>query len=426
MSDFKPTDDELGNALIDRWGENVRYLYGAWHEYQGGVWRPKKRATLDFWQIMIDHKDQGIRPSVSKAKSIEAYCRDKMTVEDDETRISDQYINMRNGLYNLTTRQLEAHRPDLYATYQLDFEYDYLATCPLWERFLDQVMVTPDGKPDLELKWALQEAFYYSLTASTEHRLSFWLVGPTGTGKSTVLNVLLMLAGDSHVPIDLETLATNTYQMADVAGKRVVTFTEPDARVPLADGAYKKLVSKDSVPARQIHGRPFSFVPICKVWGAMNKMPRVWDRSGAVFDRILIFPMTYIIPKAKRDGDIEAKFREELPGIFNWAMLGGNRLRVQKGFTRPGQSETARQDYQYNNDIEYQFIDEEISPAPEETTAPLEEVFKRYKTWCEENGYKPKGKAELRQEMARLGYPSHRKKDGWHIKALSLKRKGWL
>ncbi len=98
-----------------------------------------------------------------------------------------------------------------------------------------------------------------------------------------LINILQELAGNSHTPIDLDTMTTNPYQIADIAGKRLVTFTEPKANSVLPDNHYKRLVSQDAITARQIYGKPFRFVPICKVWGAMNEFPRVIDRSDAIF-----------------------------------------------------------------------------------------------------------------------------------------------
>lgn len=418
-SRLKPTDDELGEMLIERWGGNSAFIYGEWHNYADGVWKPVKRNQLQFWQILIDNKHRGIKPNAGKASSVESFCQLKLMVEESETNQTQDYVNLKNGLLNLKTGRLERHQRELYMTSQLEFAYDPAATCPTWDKFLDDVLVTPDGKPDYELANLLQEAFGYSLTAYTHLRASFWAVGPSGSGKSTLLKVLINMSGTGHIAIDLDQMKESSYQLADVAGKRVVTFTEPDARSPLADGQYKRLVSSDVVSARQIHGKPFNFIPQCKLWGAMNDTPRVVDRSDAVYGRIIIFPMLHAIPKEKWDLQIDEKLRNELPGIFNWALVGLRRVLKQGAFSKAAQSEKARDEYKSENDAEATYVEERIEKG-ERFNLKANDLYSDYKLWCEANGFKPKNRNSVSKDWKRLGLNHHRKNDGHYYIGVRL------
>lgn len=404
----KPTDDELGDMLIEKWNGEYRYMYGAWHRYGAGIWKLDRRVEMQFWRILIENKVAGIKPNASKAASVEKYCQMHLMVDDElESGDTLHYINLRNGLYNLEYDGLEKHRPGLYFTSQLGFEYNPKATAPTWRNFLATVLVDSEGNTDHELINLVQEAFYYSLTADTSYRVSFWTVGASGTGKSTLVNTLIALAGDSWVAIDLDSLKDNQYQLADIAGKRLVTFSEPDSRQPLADGWYKKLVSKDPISARQIHGKPFNFVPICKVWGSMNDTPKVVDRSDAVFNRVIIIPMNHVIPHDQRDGNLDEKLLNELPGIFNWCLEGGRRLRHNGHFTRSRQSEAARDDFRKENDTERLYMTERCQTGNQYKVA-VETIYQDYKTWCDESGYRPKAKVQFGKDLARLGFKAGR------------------
>jgi putative DNA primase/helicase len=260
----------------------------------------------------------------------------------------------------------------------------------------------------------VQEAFGYSLTADTSHRVSFWLVGASGTGKSTLLNVLTALAGDSYTTIDLDQIGQNEYQLADVVGKRLVTFTEPSTGAVLNDGAYKRLVSQDVTRARLPYGEPFNFVPICKVWGAMNATPRVVDRSDAVFNRVYIIPMNTIIPDEHRDPYLIDKLKAELPGIFNWALRGLERLRQNGKFTHCGQVERARKEFRAENDTEQAFIEDWFDRDPT-GQVKARELYIAYKDWCQHNGYRPKSERSVAKDWQRLGLKKHKNSSVYYI-----------
>ena len=409
----KPTDDELGEELISRWQGEYKFIYGAWHKYETGVWKPDTEAGLQFWRVLIDNKKNGIRPTAGKAASVEKYCQLRAVVKDDQIDAGHEYINLQNGVFNLTTGELEPHRPELYMTTQLPFAFDEEATCFTWHAFLRDVLVWPDGTFDPDLTNLIQEAFYYSLTADTSYRVSFWLKGLSGTGKSTLINVLVALAGNSHIPIDLDGLSDNPYQLAEVAGKRVVTFSEPENRSPLADGVYKRLVSKDPQLVRAPYGKPFSFVPICKVWGSMNDTPRNTDRSDAIYNRVMIILMNRVIPEEKKDRRLDEKLLAELPGIFNWALIGGKRLNRNGHFTVSQQSIEAGKEYKSENDVEALHVSEAYERMPDGWLT-VDAAYQTYRSWCTDNGYQPKSKITFGKDMKRLGFIASRSPNGNH------------
>jgi len=417
----KPTHDELGDMFIEDQSDDFRYMYGGWHTWDGGVWKfDEYRHLIKAWDLLKAHKWTGIRPTDKQVNGVLAYASLYMRVNDDDVDENDNYINLKNGVYNLLTNELEPHRRDLYFTSQLPFEYDAEAGCPMWKDFLRDVMRDETNLAvDGTMIQVVQEAFGYSLTADTRYRVSFWLVGPSGTGKSVLTNVLIALAGDAHITIDLDKLQKDDYQLADIAGKRVVTFTEPRTNGVLHDGHYKRLVSQDRIMARYPYGKPFRFVPRCKVWGAMNATPRVLDRSDAVFNRVIIIPMTRVIPDNKRNPLMESELLKELPGIFNWALEGLNRLRKQDGFTTSSRIEKEREQFRAKNDTELAFI-QDVCDIHVKNKIKASELYSSYKQWCIANGFYPKSSKAVADDWSRLGFVSKRQNDGIYWLGLEL------
>jgi len=413
-SGYKPTDDELGDRVIKKWNGRYAYFYGQWYEYANGVWTAVQSVKLDIWNELKLAKSDGIRPTDSKATSIQKYIQLMQMVNDDRIDNSLDVINLKNGVYNLHTETLEEHSPDFYMTSQLPFEFDPKAQPKVLFEFLESALIRDDGEPDFQLMNLVQEAVGYSLTSNTDHRISFWLVGESGTGKSVLINLLATLAGSSYVTIDLDQLSQSPYQLADIAGKRVVTFTEPSARSVLADNHYKRLVSQDEILARQIFGKPFRFTPICKVWGAMNDTPRVLDRSDAIFNRVIIIPMNHIVPVHKRDPRLSDKLKSELPAIFNWSLDGLKRLRANGKFTTADQSEKARQDYKAENDTEMAFA-EECLVFGEDHKVSSQQLYDAYSAWCKRNGTMAKSSIKVSKDWIRLGMKKKKSNIIWYI-----------
>lgn len=415
----KPTDDEIGESIMQDWDGNMRFFFAQWHRYENGAWKAVSRLDTQIWDKLKTLKNVGIRPSHNKVSGIEKYLQSYLWTDDELIDRDNDYINLQNGLFNLDTGKLEPHKRDFYATSQLPFAYDENAECPAFEKFLDTSVVKADGKPDYELRLLVLEAMGYSMTSNTDYRVSFWLQGESGTGKSVLINTLQELAGNSHTAIDLDQMSQNPYQIADVAGKRLVTFTEPRANAVLADNHYKRLVSQDAIMARQIFGKPFRFVPICKVWGAMNDLPRVVDRSDAIFNRVIIIPMNHVIPMESRDPRLVEKLRGELAGIFNLALLGLRRLRNAKRFTKSAQSENARHDYKAENDIESVFISE-CCTRDLESAINAQVLYDCYSAWCKRNGALSKSSVKVSRDWQRLGFSKSHTMHGNIYRGLKL------
>lgn len=410
----KPTDDEIGDTMIEEWSGNYRFFFGRWHEYQNGMWIAQPRMERQIWEQLKVLKSVGIRPTASKVSSVEKYLQHYLMADDDNVDNQRDYINLENGLYNLKTGQLEAHNRDFFMTSQLPFAFDKEAECPVFFNFMKTALVKSDGSHDWDLHYLVLEAMGYSLTSNTDHRVSFWLVGESNSGKSILINVLQELAGNSHTTIDLDQMTNNPYQIADIAGKRIVTFTEPKANAVLADNHYKRLVSQDAIMARQIFGKPFRFVPICKVWGAMNDLPRVIDRSDAIFNRVKIIPMNHVLPVEKRDMQLADKLRKELAGIFNYVLIGLKRLQNARGFTHCEQSANARSAYKAENDIESAFI-KDWCVKGSDAKIEAQKLYDAYRAWCLKNGSMAKSSVKVSRDWQRLGFERKRTNVTWYI-----------
>lgn len=417
----KPDHDHLATELAKDWRNKAAFLWGNWYVYEGGVWQQRaiQRVNMAAREYLREKRESNWDVRITKGliDGVVSLIADDLFIEDERIDRGDQYINLRNGLFNLDTMQLEPHNPDLYLTTQLDFDYDEDAECPTFRRYLRTSLVLPDtDKTDEKLLLLLQEALGYSLTANTSLKAAFWLVGKPDSGKSTLISFIRAMLGSLHTTIDLNQLATNRFMLANIAGKRAVTFTEARVNSVLPDDIFKSIVGgSDEIYADVKNRDAITFVPKAKFWWGMNDMPRVTDRSGAVFNRLHAIPFNRSIPHDQRIANLGSLLQQERAGVFVWALAGYKRLMRAGAFTRVEQSERAKEDYRLSNDTEQTFVNEMCNINPTGSIS-ANALYNSYRNWCADNGFIPKNANQAAKEWERLGFIK-RVKDGrryWH------------
>jgi len=406
----KPDDDQIALMIAPAWKDKVAFFRGSGHVYVKGYWQRRDPQEFLQWTRVVLRRlrEYGVSVSARRIESVlklvqyDLHVAERILLEAE--RHQAHYINFRNGLLNLETGKLEEHRRDLYFISQLDYDYDPDADCPSFRQFLRTSLTDASGlEPDWETIQLVQEAMGYSLTSRTDLQASFWLTGATGAGKSTLIKALMLVAGDMAGALDLNQLGTNRYQLATLVGKRLVTCTESDTAV-LPDGLFKALTGGgDAMQAEVKYESPFTFVPVAKLWWAMNDAPRTKDRSGALIRRLRPIVFNRTIPPEERDYELDAKLEQERAGICAWALVGLKRLQRRGTFTMPKQSALWLEEYERRNDHPRLFRDENMVAAAGHWVGAME-LYNRYDTWCRSMGIRALGYPSMAAEWKRLGF----------------------
>jgi P4 family phage/plasmid primase-like protien len=426
---YKPDDDQLAIQLAETWSGKAAYFHNDWHIYETGMWAKRDMHELKrgIRRFLRGYRHDGIKVSQRQINSLADMMEDECYIPDraitSYENHQNKYINLRNGMFNLETFQLEPHNRDLYFTHQLDFDYDPDADCPHFRNYLNDMLVFPNGKTDFSLVALTQQALAYSMTARNDLKASFWLVGKPNAGKSTFLAFFRELMGSLHGTIDLNQLQTNQFLLADIVGKRVITCTEGSRNSIVPDWIYKTMVGgTDAIYANVKNKQPIQFVPKAKIWWGMNEMPRISDRSGATFNRLFIIPFNRPLPKSKWIQDLHLILLKEAPGIFNDIMIHYQRLCRSGQFDECEQSLRLRQEYQHENDTEAIFLDE-CFDRDVNGRIQVGTMTSMYRSWCIENGYATKTRSNLDVDLKRLGVikEEHQHNGRYHWRGVKLK-----
>ena len=374
--------------------------------------------------------DDDLRKALSKhARSSEARNRiDNMLelgksepgipITVDELDDDPWAFNCTNGALDLQTGQLREHRREDLITKLAPVAYDPTAECPQFLAFLEQIM---DGNQDL-IRF-LQRAIGYSLTGLTREQVLFLLYGLGANGKSTLLEALAMLLGDYAQQADFATFLVRRNEgprndIARLRGARFVSATEAESGARMSEVLVKQLTGGDTVTARFLHQEFFDFKPEFKLWLAANHKPVIRGTDNAMWRRIKLIPFAVTIPESEQDKNLPAKLQAELSGILAWAVRGCLEWQ-EHGLGEPEAVKAATGEYREEMDVLGDFL-AECCILELGATAKATELYRNYKSWCEQNGIRELSQRVFGSGLTERGVERQRKTDGWYRLGIGL------
>ena len=295
-------------------------------------------------------------------------------------------INLRNGTFEIGKDGkgwLREFDETDFLKYQLPFDYDPKATCPLFHKYLDVSL------PDKESQNVLAEFVGYAFAPHLKLEKALFLYGNGRNGKSVFYDIVTALMGVQNVSCySIDSLCDSTgYYRAMIANKLVNYSSEVGKKIN-AD-IYKQLCSGEAVEARLPYGDPFLIRNYARLIFNANTLPPDPEQTKAYYDRFLIIPFTVTIPTENRDIDLAKKIiNSELSGVFNWVLEGLDRVIRQKGFSECKAAEIELERYRAESDSVQMFIEECDYKKSTTLSMLLKDLYTDYRCFCLENGYR--------------------------------------
>ena len=205
---------------------------------------------------------------------------------------------------------------------RLLYEWDQDRKCPKFLAWMDDSL----RKGQAKLIQAFSRAL---LTGYTSGERFLHLVGPGGTGKSTMQQLMIALAGfNSTHTSSLELIEQNKFETYNLIGKRLLLLTDESNYNKRMDVLKKLTSASDTLRAERKYGKEIiSFKPECLVCIASNEHISSNDSTSGLERRRLTIVMDKVVPPSQRrqlldvyDDRLEGDFVEELPGIVSWAL----------------------------------------------------------------------------------------------------------
>jgi putative DNA primase/helicase len=291
---------------------------GDWFQCQNGIWKPitKIRATK-----LINKNLHGFLPdgfAMAKLNAIEGFL--KLYLALDAWESDKTLLPVQNGILVTKTMTLMPYSVHHKFNWQLPYSYDPDAKIKVIKQWLWDVTSNDNEVVNII------RAFFKITLVGGEIQKFLEIVGPGGTGKSTLIRLLIMLVGESnHAATDLKNLEQNRFEAATLYGKRLAVISD-SSRYGGEVSTLKAITGGDPVRhERKNQQQSGSFVYGGTVVIASNEAIQSTDYSSGLARRRT--PIAFVRKVTDEDkakwrplGGIEKAMQAELPGLLNWVL----------------------------------------------------------------------------------------------------------
>jgi putative DNA primase/helicase len=369
---------KFAEALLE--GLKVVTYHGVIYTYRNGYYQNRERSIEREMRAM--YRACNIR----QQNEVKRYIQDVTTIDPEDIVIQREVVNVLNGRVNLLTGELLPHTPDIIEFSQLPVYYDPLApTHDLLERTLMNVF-----QQDQELFNLFEEMVGYLLAKHALYHKAFVLFGSGRNGKSTILDVLKAFLGEeNYSSVELASL-NDRFKTAELEHK-LANIGDDIGDKPIKDTAIlKKLISGDSITVERKNQNPFTLKNYAKLIFATNNIPKVWDTSFGMAERLILIPFNAKFTRDDPNYDPKIKEKlttpEALTHLLNMALRGYRRLVHQKGFTKPKAVEELLDEYFSELTPVRRWIKDEGLEVEDFIDQPASEMYSKFKGWTNLTG----------------------------------------
>lgn len=380
-----------GNFLFDKFANylrgnfNIIKIYGQLHIYKDGVYEEGAHS--------IESEMIKLIPQLSSRHRTEVMKYLKLIAPEVGGLSSANYIAFKDGIFNTDTGQLEEFRSDVIVKNKIPYNYNPNAYNETLDNMLDRISCH-----DEQIRALLEEMTGYCLYRRNEMRKAFILIGDKANGKSTFLDCIAHMVGDTNTSaLDLKELG-DRFRTAELFGRLVNIGDDIGDEFIPNPAVFKKVVSGDRITAERKGQDPFDFSNYSKLLFSANNIPRMKDKTGAVLDRLVIVPFNASFSKTDPEYDpyIKYKLRTDsaMEYLIQLGLQGLKRVLDNNGFTLSEKVQDELEEYNEQNNPIVGFF-KELDIETEVINEPTKDVYLRYKIYCNDNGFSPMSATEF-------------------------------
>lgn len=356
---------QLADAIIST--EKFAQDHGGWlHRYVEGVYKPDGAAHVKrLVKALLEEWKDTNKWSSRRADEVVEYIRIDSPLLWERPPLD--FLNLQNGLLDLSTAEMQPHSPEFLSPIQLPVKYDPALTCPAWEQFVSEVF--PADAQDLA--WQIPG---WLMVPDCSIQKALLMVGEGGNGRSTYLAGVRSFLGRANVAAEtLQNLEINRFAVAPLLGKLANICPDLSSARLAGSSVFKAITGGDLVRAEYKFKQPFAVTLYTRFVFSANHLPRSNDASQAFFRRWLIVPFfrTFISSEQISREILDSRLAApaELSGLLNKALSGLRQIRKDGGFVDSESMGEAGREFRKLTDPVALWLDAMTVKSPRATVA---------------------------------------------------------
>jgi len=350
---------------------------------------------------------------------------------DDSLPEVKNIIALNNCLLDITTfppKQLPL-TDKYYNLNYLPFDYDPTATWQKWDKFCGEIFTikqlaknqegfdgdsgefeeTYEDIPDAQSISTLQEIFGLCLTNITSYQKIFGIVGPRRSGKGTIGRLLAEVCGYENISAPTLAGLTTEFGLQGLLNKTVAIVGDANLGSKSGDitRAVERLKSISGEDAQQVNQKNQIVKEVKKLNVRFvilgNELQNLQDPTGALASRFIYLITTQSF-LGRENNNLQEELVAERAGIFNWALIGLERLRKRGFFLETDISKETQARAEAIGSPVMAFAHDWCVFKQSESVS-RQDLYNAYKLWNEEEGRGKLGRTRFYEEFQRA-FPS--------------------
>lgn len=220
----------------------------------------------------------------------------------------------------------------------VDSNWDTTATCPLWDKTINDIMQHVDATQrqatiDLIEEWMGSSLFRIRRPRAISKCMI--LFGKKRTGKSTILDALRSVWGSSHCAASSMKDLAGPFGLQPFLDKALWLSDESPDKARMETEFFKRLVTNEPVTVNIKHQPSWTGRLNLTLGFAVNDPPNMGDSPDAVNDRIIWAPTDTMFDPQQQDPQLLEKLANERDGILQKIWKAGLRLKQRGQYAMP-------------------------------------------------------------------------------------------
>lgn len=314
-----------------------------------------------------------------------------------KTYIERKQLNPKNILitnnvviiFNEKGYVIDDFNPKFYCNHKIPVYYDPTKECKEINKFVANI-VQP------EYNNLVYEMIAYTIYPDYPISAFFILNGTGRNGKTKLINLIQAFLGEGNIcNVPLQKLVTNSFQLAELYGKKANLFADLPNKPLDESGILKCLTGGDTITVEKKHKNPFTFKNVAKIIYSANDIPEVRDNTEAFYYRLELIFFPYVFDVRKRDhpnfkepdNSIEDKIitQDELSGLLNVCLEKLSPLLIRRCFDSPLNIEEKKRLFDKQSNPIKAFFDECLI-AHGSCYITKSTLYAKYCEWCNDFG----------------------------------------